>query len=265
MAVRSAMTTFRLATINVHSFRSALENKNNVQELVSILKPLNLDLLAAEEVNNDQNWLNFCQNLSLNYFIFDPTYGNSHGNGIASRYPIIFQRSQPINFQSPGGKRSILQYRLGGDHPFVVDRLFAVTHLDHMNEDARLEQIRYFKPHRQDIDILMGDMNALTRDDYSENYYTNIVAGKREKSGWEKPRFDLTDLITKQWNYQDAFKLINPQAKDEQVVTCAYGTRIDYIYLRPRKNDQWRLTNCSIINTQPATDHNTVFAEFQQI
>jgi hypothetical protein len=111
----------------------------------------------------------------------------------------------------------------------------------------------------------MGDMNALTRDDYSDEYFNEIVLGKREKSKWEKPYFDLTKLITHEWNYQDAFKQINPKLKDEQVETCSYGTRIYYIYVNPRVNDQWTLTKCSIIDTKGATDHNAVFAEFKQI
>ncbi|CAF1426057.1 unnamed protein product [Adineta steineri] len=265
MASQAAIhKTFRLVTINVHSFNSAVGHNNNVNELVSILKPLDLDLLAVEEVENGDNWIKFCHDLSLKYFKFDATYGKYHGNGIASRYPIINASTRPIDFRCSGGKRSILQFGLDGDHPFVINRLFAVTHLDHLDEDDRLAQIQYFKPHKQNIDILIGDMNALTRDDYSDDYYTNIVAGKRETYGWEKPRFDLTRLITQEWHYQDALKLLHPTLKDEQLVTCAYGTRIDYIYLRPRRDDQWKLSKCSIINTQPATDHNAIFAEFEK-
>ncbi|CAF1513156.1 unnamed protein product [Adineta ricciae] len=254
--------TFRIATINVHGFRGGLRNQNNVKELVSILKPLNLDLLAVEEVHNGNDWTNFCTQLSLNHQIFNATYEDYHGNGFASRLPIKSPIVRPTNFLSPGGKRALLQCQLDGDHPFVQNRSFAVTHLDHVNEDARLAQMKYFRP---DVDILIGDMNALTEDDYTESYYRRIVAGKREESQWEKPRFDLTKLITQSWGYQDAFRFANPKLKDEDVVTCAYGTRIDYIYLRPRENDPWRLAKCSIINTQPATDHNAIFAEFEQI
>jgi len=245
------MKTFRLATINVRSFLNVLTRKNNVQDLVSIIKPLNLDLLAVQEIHNDHNWSNFCQNLSFKYSIFGGNYEKSHGNGIASRYPITFQLHQST--------RSILQCRLGGDHPFVKDRLFGVTHLDHLNEDDRLKQIEYFKPHEENIDILMGDMNSLTRDDYSDDYYENVVVKK-----CEKPCFDLTNLITKQWNYQDVFKLVNPQAKDKQVATCENGTRIDYIYVNPCVNDLWKLTECSIINTKGVTDHKVVLAVFEQ-
>jgi len=256
------MKTFRLATINVHSFHSRLTHKNNVHDLVSILKPLNLDLLAVQEVINDENWSNFCENLSLKYSIFDATYGEFHGNGIASRYPIRSFSRHRASFSCPGGTRSLLEYSLDGDHSFILNRLFAVTHLDHLDEDNRLKQIKEFNPYQLNIDILIGDMNALTRDDYSEFYYRDIVAGKREKSGWEKPRFDLTKLIRDEWGYQDAFKLINPQLKDEEVVTCDYGTRIDYISMHPRINDQWILTKCQIIDTKGATDHNAVFAQF---
>ena len=118
-------------------------------------------------------------------------------------------------FSCGGGTRALLQCRLDGDHPFVKDRDFAVTHLDHFNEDNRLEQIKELKPHEKNIDVLMGDMNALTRDDYSDLYYRDAVVGVRENHRWEKPRFELTSLITHQWNYQDAFKLKNPEIKNE--------------------------------------------------
>jgi endonuclease/exonuclease/phosphatase family metal-dependent hydrolase len=262
MASRAALKTFRLATINVHGFESSSTYKSNVDDLVSILKPLNLDLLAVEEVHNGENWSNFCQSLSLKHFIFEASYGRHHGNGFASRHLIESYSKQAASFSCAGGRRSIIQCRLGGDHPFVKDRLFAVTHLDHLNEDDRLNQIKEFNPHKNNIDILIGDMNALTRDDYSDTYVREIVLEKRAKSGWEKPRFDLTEFITHEWDYQDALRLANPQLKDEQIATCPYGTRIDYIYVHPRVTDQWILSQCSIINTQPATDHNAVLAVF---
>ncbi|CAF1296355.1 unnamed protein product, partial [Adineta steineri] len=120
------------------------------------------------------------------------------------------------------GTRGLLQCCLDG-----FDNLtFAVTHLDHIEEDVRLEQIQYFKPYEQNIDILMGDMNSLTRNDYSDDYYRNIVA-------------------------------------DEQIVTRVYGTRVDYIFVHPRVNERWNLTECSIIDTKGVNDHNGVLTEFK--
>ncbi|CAF1670266.1 unnamed protein product [Adineta ricciae] len=251
------MTTFRIATVNIHQFRPPNDYKKNITSLVSVLKPLQLDLLAVEEINNDDYWRRLCESLDLNNFITGKCDEWFLSNGIASRYPILSYSNHV--YKASGEARAFLQCQLAGNHSFVQNRSFAVTHLDHMNEDTRLAQINYFQPN---IDILMGDMNALTKDDYSEEYYQKEVVLVREKSQWEKPRFDLTDLITRQWGYQDAFRLANSELKDESVATCAYGTRIDYIYLRPRENDPWKLTKCSIVDSEKATDHNIVFAEF---
>jgi exonuclease III len=110
----------------------------------------------------------------------------------------------------------------------------------------------------------MGDMNSLTRDDYSDEYFQKQIIEVRAMSCWEKPRFDLTKLITNEWKYQDAYKLINSEVKDAQISTCDYGTRIDYIYVHPRViNDQWIIKQCQIIDTKGFTDHNAVFAEFE--
>jgi endonuclease/exonuclease/phosphatase family metal-dependent hydrolase len=259
------MSTFRIATLNIHSFRRPSNFDSNISDLVSILEPLNLDLIAVQEIQSTEKWKIFCERLSLPNFISGQCHLDPFYNGIASRYPIKSYSNQQAGLFCSGGARSLLQCCLGGDHPFIKDRIFAVTHLDYLDEDDRLKQIQEFNPYKQNIDILMGDMNALTRDDYSDKYYQDAVDGVRRKSGWEKPRFDLTKLITDEWNYQDAFKLKNPEVKDEEIVTCRYGTRIDYIYIRPRVDDQWILNECSIIDTKGATDHNAVFAEFTQI
>ena len=259
------MKTFRLATINVHSFSSPKTHKNNIDDLVSILNPLDLDLIVVQEIQNNKKWEKFCQLLSLPHFVYGSSEGDYFGNGIASRYPIRSYSNQRSTFFCRSGTRSLLHCCLDGDHSFIKDRIFGVTHLDPHDEDDRLKQINEFNLHSQNIDILMGDMNALTREDYSDEYFKKNIFEKREKSAWEKPRFDLTKLITQDWNYQDALKLINPQLKDEQISTCDYGTRIDYIYVHPRVIDQWILSECSIIDTKEVTDHNVILAEFKLI
>jgi endonuclease/exonuclease/phosphatase family metal-dependent hydrolase len=263
MTSSETLTTFRLATINVHSFSSPKTHKNNIEDLVSILNPLNLDLIAVQEIQNNKKWEKFCELLSLPHLVYGSSEGEYFGNGIASRYPIQSNTNQRSTLFCRAGTRSLLQCRLDGDHPFIKHRIFAVTHLDPYDEDDRLKQINEFNLHTQNIDILMGDMNALTRDDYSDKYFKDIILEKREKSEWEKPRFDLTKLITDEWNYQDVLKSINPQLKDEQIATCDYGTRIDYIYVRPCEDDPWILSECSIIDTKEVTDHNVVLAEFK--
>ncbi|CAF2990583.1 unnamed protein product [Rotaria sp. Silwood2] len=253
----------KATTINVHSFLDS-NFDSNISDLLSIFESLNLDLIAVQEIQDDDKWQKFCQHLSLPYSIYGSCVDNFFGNGIASRYPIKSHSNQVSSFSCQIDSRPLLQCRLTGDHQFLIDRIFAVTHLDHLNDDVRLNQIKEFNPYEQNIDILMGDMNALTREDYSDDYYQDKIIEIRQKSQWEKRRFDLTNLIRHEWNYEDAFKLINPTLKNKQISTCYYETRIDYIYIRPKKDNQWKLTECSIIDTKGATDHNVVFAEFKQ-
>ncbi|CAF0741698.1 unnamed protein product [Adineta ricciae] len=254
------MTTLRVATVNVHSFRQPRSISSNVTELSAILAPLNLDVIAVQEMQENERWREFSQRLSLPFSVYGPPK-RTFCNGIISRYPIHWYSVQRTDFFCEGGTRSMLQFSLEG----IQNMKFALTHLDHRNEDDRLRQIQKFRPHEDNIDILIGDLNALTREDYSNSYYRDIVLGKREKADWERPRFDLTELITKQWKYQDTFRKLNPTLKDKQVATCPYGTRIDYIYTHPRMNEYWKLIECSIIDTNGATDHHAVIAEFKQI
>jgi endonuclease/exonuclease/phosphatase family metal-dependent hydrolase len=259
MATSEKMTTFRLATINVHTFRRPSNRAINIEDLVSILKPLDLNLIAVQEVHNNYQWKKFCQDMSLPYTVYGTYAGNIADNAIASSHPITSHSNKQSTLICPGGIRYFLQCSLNGFEKLK----FAVTHLDYIDEDNRLKQIKQFNPYEQNIDIFMGDMNALTREDYSDRYYQKNVLETRQASHWEKPRFDLTKLITDEWGYQDAFRSFNPQLKDEQVSTCRFGTRIDYIYVHPRIYDQWKLTKCEIIDTEKATDHNIVFAEFE--
>ena len=64
------MATFRIATLNVHGFDDPSTYENNIVRLISILKPLDLDLIAVQEIADDQNWIQFCRELSLPHFIF---------------------------------------------------------------------------------------------------------------------------------------------------------------------------------------------------
>jgi len=252
------MSTFRFVTVNVFSFRHPEKYESNLTDLVSIFSELNLDLIAVQEIQDDDKWKKFRSRLGFDYSACGMAHRKYFGNGFACRHPIICSENQ-VTDSYPGGKRAFLQCSLQGFEQIQ----FAVTHLDHLNEDCRLSQIAEFQPNEKQIDILMGDFNALTRNDYSDRYYQNIVEGKRRQSGWELPRFDLTNLLTNEWKYEDVFRIANPELKDEDVSTCAYGTRIDYVFLHPRLTDRFFVNKCEIIDTKGVTDHNAVFVELK--
>ncbi|CAF1403533.1 unnamed protein product [Adineta ricciae] len=254
---------FRIGTVNVHSFRSPFSRKSNAKVLATILAPYNLDVLAVEEMRHDDNWTILHEQLSLNHTAVGLSGGVSFGNAIASRYPIAEEHNQITQQQYTGGTRAMLRCRFGGDHPFVQKRTFAVTHLDHFDEDDRLLQLKEFSMDKGDIDILVGDLNALAKDDYTDDYLNEVVGTKRELSGWEQPRFELIQSLVQTYGFQDTFRQINPHFQNTKVVTCPYGTRIDYILHRPLSNDLWKLTECFIVDTRRSTDHNAIVATFE--
>jgi hypothetical protein len=124
------MLTFRLATLNVHLFQSSLFFHNNIFDLVSILEPLNLDLIAVQEIRNNREWKPFFTDLSFQYSIYEECHKDLFGTSIASRYPIASSfhiASTPCS----GEMKCLLQCSLDG-----FDRLkFAVTLLQPKEKD----------------------------------------------------------------------------------------------------------------------------------
>ncbi|CAF5171684.1 unnamed protein product [Rotaria sp. Silwood1] len=107
------------------------------------------------------------------------------------------------------------------------DATIYVTHLDHMNEQFRLAQIKELEKHIQSSDglqLVVGDFNSLTFDDYSNEYFDMNIRKVRAQHSWEAP-YNLITNKMKENGYWDCWRVMNKDAIDEQVVTCAYGTR----------------------------------------
>lgn len=263
MASRSTGLEFRILTINVFSFTNPKNGSTNVNELAKILKPLHLDLLCMQEAIDTTDLSSLQEQLSLPYKIFAPSFSNTQGNAAISKYPFQSHVNTFTTYHAIGGRRSVLEFRLDGDHPFLKNRLFAVTHLDHLDENDRVAQIKSFNLDTRGISVLIGDMNSLTRSDYTDSYYEKAVYQRRKQVGWELPQFLVTDILKYELGYEDIFQMLNPNLKDSKVVTCEYGTRIDYIFFRRLEEDNWSPKTSSIIDVKGATDHQGVLAVFQ--
>ncbi|CAF3928044.1 unnamed protein product, partial [Rotaria sp. Silwood1] len=163
-------------TLNVYLFLNASSGECNIDDLRSILKPFDLCLLAGQEVFTNERLDELTKSSSFLYSIYDADRQHSFDNAIASRYPLESCKNQSASFLSDGVTRSILKCHLHDDHPCIENHLFTVIHLDHLNDSNRLKQSKAFTREKDFIDILLGDINALTRDDYSDDYYKkNIV------------------------------------------------------------------------------------------
>lgn len=163
-----------------------------------------------------------------------------------------------------------------------------VAHLDHVCEKKRLSQLRGVlralhnpgqipaasararkgksSPPEQRCSglcelpcVLLGDLNALTRNDYSDDQWAR-VARVREKSHWEAPVSNLTDTLRDN-GMVDCWDCAR-SAPPLPLSTCRYDTRIDYIFLDKAMYERTRVHQCEVVPTRGATDHELVVAEF---
>ena len=107
----------------------------------------------------------------------------------------------------------------------------------------------------------MGDFNSLTRDDYVQKKWNDIIK-VRKYAKWEYPVSELTTIITNNWELTDirkiASNILGPLG------TCRFDSRIDYIYVNKMFIRLWE--NYKIIHTVTmpiATDHNLVSGMFK--
>ena len=264
------LNSIRIATLNVHFFRD-LHGISNAERLGEILQPLALDVLAVQEayhkelpdekVKTDRYYLNYLSTLlQLPHRAFCST-NNDFGNGLLSKFPLLSTSNHHVDQILIYNRRGMLEAKI--DHPFFHEnraKLF-VTHLDQIKESIRMKQWDTFEANLQNssstVQLLMGDFNALTRDDYSDDYFEKFICDVRSRNNWEMPQ-DIFTRRLKNSGFIDCWREMNENLKDEQTVTCAYGTRIDYIWRRGTLTDGWKIKECFKFSSNDATDHNGI-------
>lgn len=269
MTIAKQLSSIRIATLNVHFFQD-LKQVSNAQRLAKVLQPLSVDVLALQEAYHTEQplgaarenryYFKYLSNvLRLPHLAFGNTF-NDFGNGLLSRFPLKRSVNYHTNKVEGHGKRAMLAVTI--DHPFFEDNdaTLYVTHLDQISENIRLEQLNLLEKHLNQstgLRLLMGDFNALTLDDYSEDYFRRRIRDVRQLNSWEPP----VDLLTKQMKengYEDCWRQMNNDALDERAITCAYGTRIDYVWKRGELKNGWNMDECRIFSSKDATDHNGI-------
>jgi endonuclease/exonuclease/phosphatase family metal-dependent hydrolase len=260
-------TQFRAGTLNVHSFEDD-GYESNVERLVTVLQPLNIDVLGLQEVAQNQRKITkgglylLSQALNMPYISFGKGFCNTFGNAFLSRYPITNEQNFQITLGYEAEVRSML--RIVVDHPFIKENnaTLYVTHLDHKSEQIRLKQISAMHDElltEHGFHIVLGDFNSLSMNDYSAKYLQKI-AQVRAENNWEAPHFEVTEFM-KEHHFEDCFQLMNHAKKDEKLISCRFKTRVDYIWMKGKLND-WKLTSCEIISSKNATDHELVLSIF---
>ncbi|CAF1563729.1 unnamed protein product [Rotaria sp. Silwood1] len=272
MNIIKKVSQFRIGTLNVHFFTDS-QKQSNVHRLAQILKPMSFDLLGLQEVLHTDEPSNTVSEkyykfqllsnlLQLPHIAFCNT-SYKFGNAILSRYPLknnVNYYTEPIENHNLRGMLAVQV-----NHEFFNDNdaTFYVTHLDQLSEQVRLVQMEQFEKYIQNagLQLIVGDFNSLTFDDYSNDYFNTNIHDVRQKNTWERP-FNLVTNKMKTNGYHDCWREMNKEAINDQAGTCIYKTRIDYIWRRGELKNGWEINECRIFSSEDATDHNGVLVTF---
>ncbi|WP_155350761.1 endonuclease/exonuclease/phosphatase family protein [Acrocarpospora pleiomorpha] len=147
--------------------------------------------------------------------------------------------------------------------------LLLATHLVHSDEDSRLtevgELLALASPERLATRpcVLVGDLNALDRDDpYPADLDRRLAAAGMHKYG-HPPRFEVMDRLHAA-GWMDALRA-RPRSHrwvtaQRNRGTATVDTRTDYILLSPPLAP--RLAGAEVIDVGSASDHHALVAEF---
>lgn len=227
------METYSIATFNIHNFRNAGQ-QITLREIIDTIQKY--DIVALQEVSDNDK---------LNEIIKGWNYIYNRSTLLLSKYPI----KETVTDKNTKERHTAAIIQLPGKNIFVSN-----VHLNYRDEKLRIGEmeniIRLINPYVQSYpSILLGDFNALTRNDYDYSKWSNIY-NIREKGKWELPVHILTDSLNMLWD---------DSGKDNYSETCRYNTRIDYIYTK-----EINKINYEVVKTMPhISDHNLVTISFE--
>merc|ERR1712023_9689 len=118
--------------------------------------------------------------------------------------------------------------------PGGVGLTVACTHLDHMSIEQRRVQLEHVVSLLDQSEIsrpvlLVGDLNALTRSDYTDAHWTNLCT-RAESKGWSPPESGVDlDVLTSR-GYKDASSVLKTCSLTAPVGHPLY--RIDYCFYK---------------------------------
>lgn len=243
----------RIGSLNVHSWVDS-SGKDSRSRLKALLEPLDLDVIALQEAKLKRR--------------FEGTKELAEGLG----FPFVKHNGGEMALLS---RFNITSFHLLGRGGFRK-RFFGVRvslprsplqiinlHLDFQTEVAREHEMqRVFSAiDTKHPTLMIGDFNALNRDDYSIDEWDEI-ARVRQMNLWEPPVSRLMyDLKAKGWG--DSRCLAPPNKVTGLNSTSRFGTRVDYVMVDANVQKIFQVTSSLHISTE-ASDHSLVVTEFRE-
>lgn len=214
----------------------------NDSGIVNLILKNDLDIICIQETNfkyvetlsNKLNW---------NYYYY------KH-NAIFTKYP-IFESNTVIIETNKYCHNDVIRNAIICDIIINGKKIKIInTHLNHLSEKTRLNELDILRPYLDECDILVGDFNSLNREDYTDKDLYNISMS-RKKGKIEEVAFEVTKFIK-----NNGFNIIPFSGQ-----TCPYKTRIDYTFYKPKLQ---HISN-KIINMIDAcvSDHNMIISTFE--
>jgi len=173
----------RIATYNVHvgSFK--------FQEILSLVLETKVDVIGLQEVSQG-TFQNLQKALKMEGAWAAAPW---QGNGILSCFNIIDSR------------RVVMEDRTAivCDLEITSQKTLRVvsTHLCHLKEERRIAQMNLLLSDVTPPFVLMGDMNALNRMDYTDSEWKEIIYMRRH---WEYPESELLSNLLGEWGFIDS-------------------------------------------------------------
>jgi len=187
------------------------------------------------------------ETLGMQEPIFQHALDETFGNALLSKLPLS-GKAQGV-LASPDGrceKRSFIFATINLETHNVG---ICTTHLDDRQETWRQFQLNDLLNHTRNIPhLLVGDFNALKRDDYDDEELEKIQFS-RSLNKLEPAKFDLIDSLTKKQEYQTPVPF-SP--------TCNYRTRIDYIW----QSKDFPLSGKGDTINNTFSDHSAVMVDY---
>lgn len=187
--------------------------------------------------------------------LFDNAYF-SYGNGISFRKDLFrVVKCETHVIRNKPSKKTAFEVVFEFLHSPKTTFTVIVTHLDHISEDTRLEEVEKILQVAPSEAILLGDFNSLKREDYTEDEWGSISQNRKDTQ-WEECRTDVIDKILKRVGsaYQDVLGELGTP-----VGTCRFGTRIDYIFVS--LCEMFFVKEASVVESGEASDHKPVMAK----
>lgn len=261
-------TLLRVGTFNVHQWTDR-NCENTFEEISQLLCTANLDIIGLQEASKPL-LLNLLSKLGDQYKLA----ANFGGTAVLTRLPV--EATAKLT-----GRCSYCRLIIPDDSTREQQSIgIVIVHLNHIKEEKRIKEVRTIVESlgKQGLplpDFWMGDFNALTRSDYTNEEWDDILR-VRLQNHWELPVSDLSLVMTRRaksrhppWKglaLQDACASVDHSERSGPLGTSRFGTRIDYIYFNQERvaDAGWKILGCEHIDSMKMSDHNLVVATFER-